>query len=471
VPFNTYPVCTESGNNVVGATFYGSSDYAGKDLHVKLLDLTSVSDQMDFADISTIKNSMKTLTLEEIKDSEVKDVLFTADIDGDIPSIQSGFVELNGMTQGYYALVVMDDSNPNMPCIVAEAPIIVTKNAMDVSTIDSAPKPGDSITFIENQDGALPGTYTYIVAMVPEANYTADINITSDGTISGTFVTFHGLSLNETFNVVSDGMEEGTTVYFDGLAADHVALSKSDLDNADYMKQLAKDELAESNIAIGVKTTTETTRVQVNVPTTDTMLTGKYIVLAAAVDRDTGRIAAINQTTISLGATWEYHLYAGWNLISIPLKPEHTDVSEFFPAEAMNAITVVWQYNSSNPPSGWWSYYTPKTDLYDPGTLTTISEKYGYWVLCDYEVTFQVTGTIPSDTLVPINSNNWNLVGNPTIEERPVADVYTDIDVIWQFDGSQTPDKWWSYYTPKTDLYDQGTLTAINPGFGYWILK
>ncbi len=309
VPFDTYPVYSESdGHNDVGATFYGSMDYKDKSLTVKLLDLTSVSDKIDFTDITSIENSMKLLTLSDIKNSEIDSVPLPTDGRGDIQSIESHFSELNDMQQGYYALVVMDNSNPNIPCIVAEAPIIVTKNTMDVSMLDTAPKPGDWITFIENQQGAPDGTYTYVVAMVPEADYTADIQVTSsDGSLSGTSMTFHGLSLDETFNVVSDGTEEGTTINFNGLAR-HETLTKDKLQDTNYMQQLAKDELSKSNIAFGIKTTTDTTGVNIEVPTMDTMPVGNYILLSMAVDRDTGKIAAINQTTMNLGATCTYHL-------------------------------------------------------------------------------------------------------------------------------------------------------------------
>jgi len=47
--------------------------------------------------------------------------------------------------------------------------------------------------------------------------------------------------------------------------------------------------------------------------TTSTMPTGNYMVLSVVMDRNTGNVAAVNQTTIQMGQTYTYNLIAGWN--------------------------------------------------------------------------------------------------------------------------------------------------------------
>lgn len=143
VPYTTYPVYTDvADKNNVTATFYGDQDLNKTELHVLLLDLTQVSDKIDFTSASTITNSMKLLTLQDIRDSKIADVPLMTDDNGDITAIESSVHELSGMTQGYYMLLVVDENTPNIPCIVAEAPIIVTEGDMSTTLWDPTPKPG-----------------------------------------------------------------------------------------------------------------------------------------------------------------------------------------------------------------------------------------------------------------------------------------------------------------------------------------
>ncbi len=140
VPLNTYQIYVDDGSkDHATATYYGSSDYANKILNVKLLDLTKVSGLIDFTNMDTIKNTAKTLTLDDIKATEIQSADMQANASGDIPSIQTSITNLNGMSHGYYMLVVTDhNSDPNILCIVAEMPIIVTKSDMTVNL----PMPG-----------------------------------------------------------------------------------------------------------------------------------------------------------------------------------------------------------------------------------------------------------------------------------------------------------------------------------------
>lgn len=174
-----------------------------------------------------------------------------------------------------------------------------------------------------------------------------------------------------------------------------------------------------------------------------------------------GVVVTIVKTTY----TFTFDLKKGWNIISVPFVPLHSNVTDIFPSSALNNIDVIWIYNTSK--SSPWEYYTPRTDIYNQGTLKTIDEKHGYYVYCYNATSFQVSGTPVDESLTLVNG--WNLIGNPSMTSRAPWDLYSGVDVIWEYNGSNSSP--WSYYTSRTDIYDQGSLTIMKPGYGYLIYK
>jgi hypothetical protein len=330
---------------------------------------------------------------------------------------------------------------------------------MDTVIQDATPKPGDSITFTESQPNALPGNnYMYVVAMIPEANYTANVDVNTEGTVDGTIVTFQGLSLNEKVTIYTDGTSDGTTFYLHGMSGDHT-LTKDNLKDTDFMEQLAKDELAKSDIAFAVKNTTATMGVDIEVPTTDTMPIGKYIVLSAAVDRNTGLISAINQTSIDLGATWTFKLVKGWNLISIPLTLSDNSVDAFFPSTVKANLTDMWYYDSGN-----WIYYSG-TRGYSPkyAHLTTLTPGKGYWVKLNSDATFTVTGTVVSG--LPTASAGWTMFGVKGLNSINVITAYPNNKDMWTYANGQ-----WYYYSGSRGYSPKYPhINSLEPGIGYWV--
>jgi hypothetical protein len=196
------------------------------------------------------------------------------------------------------------------------------------------------------------------------------------------------------------------------------------------------------------------------------MQKGNYIVITVAVDRETGCLAGFNQTTVNLGGVWTLNLKKGWNLISIPIVPQTNNLINFFGPDVMSDIAVVWEYNSTNASSPW-AYYTTMTDKYQQGSLTTIKEHQGYWVRVYNDITFTVTGAVPESSDVTLNSG-WNLVGNPTTVTRQPWSAYPTAKVVWEYNSADVSSPW-AYYTTMTDKYQQGDLTELNPGYGYWV--
>lgn len=457
--YKSYMTYTQGHNDSVTATFNGEDAMAGRKFHVMLLDLTKVTDKIVFTDSATIKSSMKSLSLQDIKDSVIDqtDIVATG---SSFTVDSSAFSELSHMSQGYYALLVWDYGVPEIPALVSSMPIIVTKSDMTVDLTDVSPKLGEPLMFNDNIPDAGPGTFTYITALIPEANYKADVNYASTGTLDGSTVDMNVFGIAEKVTLHDDG-----SIYLKGLVADR-SLSKDDLVDTTLMKNILMDELNAADIAVNVQTTSETSDFLISVNTKDTMPKGKYIVLTAVIDRDTGKMVAINQTTVNLGGSWTFKLTKGWNLISIPIVPQDNNLTAFFGPSVMSDIAIVWEYNSSNVSSPW-AYYTTETTKYKQGKLTAVNERQGYWVECYNPITFTVTGDLPVDSSVSLKKG-WNLVGNPTMDIRQPWSVYSLDRITWGYNSSNVASPW-AYYTTETTKYKQGKLVELDPGYGYWV--
>lgn len=120
-------------------------------------------------------------------------------------------------------------------------------------------------------------------------------------------------------------------------------------------------------------------------------------------------------------------LNAGWNLISLPVVPASSQVSQLFPtAEA------VFGYNGSYQEA------------------TTLSSGSGYWIKVPSNTTVSVSGTPVSDVSQPLTAG-WNLVGAPNCAVTPSTTPSGNIEAIFGFNGA---------YYPATDL---------TVGNGYWV--
>jgi len=469
VPYSTYPVYREGDD--VSATFNGSSEMSHKTFHVMLLDLSRMN--LDLTDMSSFIDSMKSLTMENIKNSEIGSADIAADPgSSDFNVGDSNIPALEDMSQGNYVLLVMDYSMPNTPCLVSAAPFVVTKNGLETTQVGPDAMPGEPVTLSETLTGTVPDSeYVYIAAMVPEDNYSAilDVTVPDGGSVSGTSLDFHGLSMKEHGTITTDGTDAGTYLMVNGMAGDY-KLYSDDLKDTAKMRGILTSELNESNVSVTVSDRTTDKSRDITLLTNDTMPTGKYIVTSVVVDRNTGKIAGINQTNITLGGSLDIPLYTGWNLISLPLKPLDDNLTAVFTPDVLKHVFVIWGYNSSNASSPW-DYYVTAGYPYIQGNLTKFNESYGYWVLCYNDTTLHVTGTTADPNTITKNYG-WNLVGNPVTSNRDVRSVYPESFVVWEFDGlTQQYNYWCSAADTSGSIYIQGSLNTLKPGYGYWVLE
>jgi hypothetical protein len=124
--------------------------------------------------------------------------------------------------------------------------------------------------------------------------------------------------------------------------------------------------------------------------------------------------------------TFTVHLKQGWNLISLPLTPSSTGISQLFP-----------DYEAA---------YEFKNGAYAPVTNLILGK--GYWLKMPSQKIYKLWGQpFPSYTID--FSNGWHLIG-AAYEENTLEEE--SIKVVFQYiDGSY-----------------QQAFTFL-PGFGYWI--
>ncbi|MFC1902645.1 SdrD B-like domain-containing protein [Chloroflexota bacterium] len=194
------------------------------------------------------------------------------------------------------------------------------------------------------------------------------------------------------------------------------------------------------------------------------------------VDSDTSPDGQTNMITLSPGEndstqdaglykteiyTHDMLLVSGWNLISIPLIPESTDVEGIF-AGIINNIETVWSYNGS---TGVWHNYNP--EALEP-ELSHMNQDDGYWVKVTDPCTVTIRGR---KELLPKNitlSSGWNLIGLPFIAEPQItsdtlSSVMNKLYTTWSYDASSGV---WHNYNPEAL---EPELSHMNHDDGYWV--
>jgi hypothetical protein len=156
----------------------------------------------------------------------------------------------------------------------------------------------------------------------------------------------------------------------------------------------------------------------------------------------------------------------GWNLISLPIVPNDTDISTVL-GDAEDDIDVVWTYDPDNinaDDSGWLVYNGDS----ETSNLDKMTAGYGYWMSVTSDTNISGSGglltagptTPPSRNLI----NGWNLIGyyqipgeDSSTKEEAFSSIGTagvDYTSLWGFDN------------------DNGgfeSVDTINPGDAFWI--
>jgi len=158
------------------------------------------------------------------------------------------------------------------------------------------------------------------------------------------------------------------------------------------------------------------------------------------------------------------NLFAGWNLVGIPCKPNDQSIGS-----ALNSIsgnyTSIHTYNASEDMDHWKSY-NPNMPGWVIQDLSVISEKSGYWIKIDDDSVLNVNGTITSPNSIEL-VQGWNLIGYPSSTTKIPSDAFSTISgsysIVWTYNTSQDA---YLYYSPT---FGTNTLTSIDTNRGYWI--
>gem|GEM_PF-2139632 len=161
-------------------------------------------------------------------------------------------------------------------------------------------------------------------------------------------------------------------------------------------------------------------------------------------------------------------LAAGWNLVSLPVMPDNTDIADVTAGISGN-VGIVWAYNTTADPDTW-LWYAPGNPL---STLTAIEEGMGYWFSMNGTAALEGSGQeIPGQGAPPPAYDvfvGWNLIGFSSTTsmslESYLASIAGDYSIVWGYNAAADTDPW-LWYAPDIS---SSTLTTMEPGFGYWL--
>ncbi len=157
------------------------------------------------------------------------------------------------------------------------------------------------------------------------------------------------------------------------------------------------------------------------------------------------------------GHSFTIPLDVGWNLISLPLAPDTSSISQII-GSASEGIESIWGYNA-----GTWQVYIPSSP--QMSNLEAMKTGYGYWVKTNQEgLSIQIQGELKTTPLAL--ANGWNLIGINSLQSMAIEDALSDIEgeyeSVWGY-----KDGVWQTYNPQNPGFSD--LEEIEPGMGYWV--
>jgi hypothetical protein len=192
---------------------------------------------------------------------------------------------------------------------------------------------------------------------------------------------------------------------------------------------------------------------------------GTYPVLLTVTDKD-GGVGTDTSTLTVLNATHSITLVPGWNLISFNLHPVSTAITDVLASVSGNYdLVYAWDAQAQA-----WLKYDNIPQSSD--SLNTLDEKVGFWIHMTATGTLNVVGSIPTTTNISLSANGggWNLVGYPSAVNRNLPGALSGINfsLVYAYHANDLSDPWKLYDTnPAASGYND--LTALSPGWGYWV--
>ncbi|UCE39135.1 MAG: right-handed parallel beta-helix repeat-containing protein [Thermoplasmata archaeon] len=133
-------------------------------------------------------------------------------------------------------------------------------------------------------------------------------------------------------------------------------------------------------------------------------------------------------------------MYEGWNLISLPLIQQNTDLSSVLSTISGSYSAIQW-YNSSDKKDQWKHNCTSKSPHLND--LDNLNHTMGFWIYITEPggVLFRYLGTQPTENQSITLYQGWNMVGYPSlsIKNRTTAlnnlNFTEDVDAIWTYNS------------------------------------
>jgi len=155
--------------------------------------------------------------------------------------------------------------------------------------------------------------------------------------------------------------------------------------------------------------------------------------------------------------TYDIELVQGWNLISLPLIPDDSDIAD--------AFATIWpNFSRAAMYDGGFKTYIKGGPAPD---FTTVSPEFGYWVLMNASDTLTVTGQFQNDPpALPAYYEvvqGWNLIGFHSVAGQTAGDYLSALTA----NGVPTWAKMWGYANGQWSPV--GVNGTMNPGQGYWL--
>ncbi|MBN1656953.1 MAG: hypothetical protein JXA93_01055 [Anaerolineae bacterium] len=156
----------------------------------------------------------------------------------------------------------------------------------------------------------------------------------------------------------------------------------------------------------------------------------------------------------------ELALAPGWNLISWPLAPVSTNLTDTLSLLG-GTCDAAWTYDAWDSTDPWKEW---------PGDLAEVDETAGLWLHATEPVTLTLSGWYPAGAAVELRQG-WNLVGYPspvphTVEEA-LASIAGKFTRIQTYDPTDAADPWKEYNVDAPAYAND--LAMIEPERGYWI--
>jgi hypothetical protein len=187
------------------------------------------------------------------------------------------------------------------------------------------------------------------------------------------------------------------------------------------------------------------------------------------------RDLAGNETTVTLKliilGSQSISLMEGWNLVSFPLQPASTVITDVLSSLDGNYdLVYAWDASGGHSGAGNWMRYAPGI----PGnTLETLDETQGFWIRMKSEDILEITGTAPTTTNISLvnsaSAGGWNLVGYPSDENHSMPEALeahgvTVYSLVYAYHADDADT--WKRYAPGVPGND---LLELAPAWAYWI--